>query len=110
MQSTKWRLHDDYRSSTLGPVLEAIEVIDQYKIVGPYALGIHSDAAYSLNYYSDSNVVYFHPDTIGELLQSKKLKEAFALYGIKSAIGYPSVEATQIESTLHINTISWDKD
>lgn len=108
-QSTKWRLHDDYRSSNIEPVLQFANALKQNGFNAPYAMDIHPDAAYALNYYTDKDVIYFNADTVKELLGSKKLHDAFTAYNVKAVLGYPSDVSSLISNTMQIPVLSWDK-
>lgn len=109
-QSTKWRMHDDYRSSNIEPVIKLSDILNKEGSDGPYAVGIHPDAAYALNYFTDKDVVYFNTDTVRELLEFGKLKEAFSSYNVKEAVGYPFDLSSKIEKATGIPAIAWDKN
>ncbi|MFA5029379.1 MAG: hypothetical protein WC518_01350 [Patescibacteria group bacterium] len=44
----------------------------------------------TLNYLTNKSVVFFHPDTIRELVEKRKLQAAFDKFGVKYFIGYDS--------------------
>ncbi|MEK7154340.1 MAG: hypothetical protein AAB792_02175 [Patescibacteria group bacterium] len=108
-QADKWRLFDDYRSSINALVINFVNSPDFKNIKGPIAVYIHQNVAFTLNYYSDREVVYFDSQTVEENLKAGKLKNIFAIYGIKAAFGYSSDLSSQIKSTLKIPVFPYDK-
>lgn len=103
-QSAKWRFHDDYRSSTIG-IARALAAQVNKNLDGSYAVDIHPNVPYALNYFTDHNVIFFNADTVRELLASKKLKSIFGIYDVKGALGYPPDLSAEIAKTLKIQVI-----
>jgi len=104
--ANKWRLHDIYRSSNEEEVLNIAKTLSrQNRTEAVYAIGIHPNAPYSLNYRTDYEVVYFDSETIKELITNKKLKTVFDAYNIGSVLGYGEETTKQIKSQVPVQSI-----
>jgi hypothetical protein len=105
----KWKLYDAYRSSYFGTALDLVNRGSELKKSGVVAVGAHPTVASAFYYLANRDVVYFSPDTIQELIDNGKLKDAFNIYNVKSSFGYPSNMSNQIKSILKIPVYSYDK-
>jgi hypothetical protein len=102
----KWRLYDSYRSSKSILVNEIVAQVPVADVPGVIAFGIHPDAAYQFAYLTNHDTIYFHPDTIQQLLDQKKLKAVFAQYHVSAVIGYSPAESNEISQQTGLPTIS----
>lgn len=61
---------------------------------------------YPLNYLTDKSVVFFHPETIKELVAKQELQSVFDRFGIKYIIGYDKQTSDLIEKNSNVINIS----
>jgi len=105
----KWQLFDSYRSSYFGAAIEMAKAEQDIKNTGVIAVGTHSTFADAFYYLTNRDVIYFNPSTIEELIKNGKLKEAFDIYKVKSALGYTSNLSNRMKLTLKIPVFPYDR-
>lgn len=105
-QSDKWLLHEKYENTNMEEILSTAEILKQADIVKEdiIAVGFPNETPLTLNYYTNLNLVYFHPDTIKKLLDENKLQWAFEQFEITKIVAYDRdltagiLEATNVEN------------
>ena len=69
------------------------------------ATGYHPSVPLALNYYTNKNFIYFHPETIKKLLAEKSLQSAFDKFGVSHIIGFENDLNNQIHNQTTVNII-----
>jgi len=103
----KWKLFDAYRSSNMGVVLEFSDKLEQIKNKGVIAAGVHPDFASGLYYLTDRDIVYFSSNTVKELIGNGKLKNAFEVYHVRTAVGFSEDLSADIKKITNAEVIPW---
>lgn len=91
-----------YDNSSVPRVLSYVAAVDKSGIDRDklVATPLSPNDAYSLNFSTDQTVVVFANETVEELIQQNKLKEAFDKFQVKYVLGYsPEITAKILEQT-----------
>lgn len=97
--SASWMLRESYMTSSLPGYADLIQKVRTAKNLNDsdiIAVGIHPSMPETLNYYTDKNFIYFHPDTIQQLLREQKLMTAFQFFGVTKTVGFDKNLAREI--------------
>lgn len=90
--TTKFILGRAYEGNNLMtlavPLIEKVNSLQISPKNDVMAVDTHPALIGALNYYTNKNYIYFAPETVKKLITEKKLKEAFAYYGVTYAIDY----------------------
>ncbi len=102
--ANKWSLYDSYRSSRW---VDAVNAADKVKLAprGVIAAGIHPTFANGLNYLTNRDIIYFNPGAIEKLIANGKLKEAFEIYNVKTAVGFSDSASNSIKKMTNATII-----
>lgn len=101
-----WKLFDAYRSVDTRDILELSQNLARFENQGGrVAAGINQGFAGGLNYLSRRDVVYFDSDNVEKLIKTNKLKEAFEIYEVKIAVGFPDSFTEDIEKMTGVKVI-----
>ena len=106
----KWRMFDDYRSSPMQKILELTDKINEIDAKGVTAVGIHPVLASGVHYFTNKDIVYFSPETVEELIQDGRLKEAFSVYDIELAAGFSKNASAKIKEQTGAEVILLNSD
>jgi len=110
LYADKWQLYDSYRSSYFGTTTALAKNLQDTKTIGVIAAGIHPTFADGLYYLTNRDIIYFNPTTVSELTNNGELKKAFAIYEVKTAVGFSKTISADIERLTGAKTIAWDKN
>ena len=109
-QADKWLFHDLYSNGKTEIFLSFAENVKNANLtkedvvaMGPVGGGAPE---LTMNYYTDSNFVYFDPNTIKNLLKENKLQWAFDQFGITKILGYDQKLSEEIIKTAKVQNIA----
>ncbi|MFH1456762.1 MAG: hypothetical protein ABIF17_01455 [Patescibacteria group bacterium] len=103
----KWMLHEEYNTSNMEAVTNFVQIIKKQNLTNQdvIALDYHPGVAFALNYYTNKNFVYFHPETIKKLLAENKLQFAFEKFGVTHIIGFDDNLISQVQLKSNVKVI-----
>ena len=86
--------------------MELTDKINKNDVKGVVAVGIHPVLADGVYYFTNRDIVYFGPVTVEKLIQNKRLKEVFNIYGVKVVAGYSADLTEQIKREIKVTGLT----
>jgi hypothetical protein len=107
MQANKWMLHEEYNTSNMETIMSFVSLIDKEEIGDKDVVvtSHHPGTPLVLNYYTNKNFIYFHPETIKKLLAEESLQSAFQKFGVTHIVGFDSDLNNQIYNQTLVNIV-----
>jgi len=106
-QCDKWMLHEEYNTSNMKIVMSFVDIIEKEDLNNKniIATDYHPSVPLALNYYTNKNFIYFHPETIKRLLAENSLQSVFDKFRVSHIIGFENDLNNQIHNQTQVIVI-----
>jgi len=100
-------LHEEYNTSNMKIVMSFVDIIEKEDLNNKniIATDYHPSVPLALNYYTNKNFIYFHPETIKRLLAENSLQSVFDKFRVSHIIGFENDLNNQIHNQTQVIVI-----
>ncbi|MFH1610427.1 MAG: glycosyltransferase family 39 protein [Patescibacteria group bacterium] len=107
IQANKWMLHEEYNTSNIDSIIVFTSLVEKESLSNKdiIAVGWEKGMPFALNYLTNKNFVYFHPETVKKLLAENSLQSAFDKFGVTHIIAFDHELTREIQENSQVKVI-----